>query len=81
MDQRVRCPVTLDLGLWFMQPGQGAFLHGQIGLDVAQMCSRTFALLHTESCYVECPLQAFDCKGHQLETLNIILRAQMEAHD
>jgi len=34
VDQRVRGPVAFDLGLWFMQSGQGAFLHGQIGLDV-----------------------------------------------
>ena len=42
---------------------------------------RTAVLLDTESCYVQCRLQAFDCKGHQLEILNIILGAPVEAHD
>ena len=50
-------------------------------MHVDQMCSCTFDLLDTESCYVQCRLQAFDCKGHQLETLNIILGAPVEAHD
>ena len=49
--------------------------------EVVKMCSYTFALLDTESCYVQYRLQAFDCKGHQLEILNIILGAPVEAHD
>jgi len=41
-------------------------------LNITQMCCSTFLVLDTVSCYVQCPLQAFDCKGDQSRVLNII---------
>ena len=73
----IRCRARIDAVKRAQSPAPAAIED----VRVVKMCSCTFDLLDTESCYVQCRLQAFDCKGHQLEILNIILGAPVEAHD